>query len=92
MAVMSIMGFILWALALNLMFIGMLLALKKVRGSALLFSVGMLCFVLVFAVGVQAHVDIAHAFGYSGMTLPLGALLFVRRIKREGVKDVAKAK
>lgn len=81
MAIMSIVSVVLWAVALNLQFVGLLLALKKIKGSALVFSLGMLCLVILFVVGAQAHVDVTRGFVYGGATLPIGASLFIRYIK-----------
>ncbi len=88
----SVLCFVLWAFALNLMFLGGVLAHKRVSGSASLFTVGMACLVSLMFLGVHAHINIAQSFRYAGATLPLATLFLVKRTSIKSDKTPTEAK
>lgn len=92
-AVLSVFCFVLWAFTFNLMFYGMVLAMRRVGGSALLFSSGTACLVLLLSLAVYAHVDIARPslFGSAAMTCPLFIPLLTRRLGCQDGQAAAKS-
>ena len=79
----SFLCFALWAGSLNFLCLGLLLVRKRVSGSALVFTAGLACLMLIFGLGVSAHVDIAQTFRYAGLTLALSIpLLLKHSLKR----------
>ena len=73
--------FILWAVGINLVCAGLLLAYKRTNGSAFLFTAGLACFAVLLGVGLYARVDIAHSFRYAGITLAFGIPFLLRRVR-----------
>lgn len=82
--------FVLWAVALNLVLSGMLLGYNRVRGSALLFTAGLGCLVLLLGLGVYAHIEIAYSFRYAGLTLMLRMPLLLKRTLRKSTLAAVK--
>ena len=84
--------FVLWAIAINLVCAGLLLAYKRVTGSALLFTTGIACFAVILGVGICARIDIAHSFRYAGITLALGVPILLRRVQHAEQNSLLKKK
>lgn len=80
--IVSSMCFILWAVGLNLVCVGLILACKRISGSAIFVTAGVACFATVLGLGVFAHIDIAHSFRYAGITLAPGMPLLLRYVQR----------
>ncbi len=74
----SFLCFTLWAGSLNFLCLGLALVHKRVSGSALVLTAGLACLMLIFGLGVSAHIDIAQTFRYAGFTLVLGIPLLLK--------------
>ncbi len=80
--ILSMLCFVLWGLALNLVFVASVLTQKRGAGSALLFTMGVTCLVSLLALGVYAHIDIAQTWHYTGLTV-ISAPFLIKRVMRK---------
>ncbi len=87
--IVSIACAVLWTMAFNLVFVGLMLGYKKIFGSASLFVAGIACLVLLFGVGVRWHTDIAQTFRYVPIGFPLALGYLAKRLRNTDPRPAA---